>query len=531
MNFSILDIIVFLFYCLLIISIAIWVSRRKKGEVQTTRDYFLAGNSLPWWAIGTSLIAANISAEQLIGMTGDGFTMGLAIASYEWMAALTLVVVGKYFLPIFLDKKIYSMPNFLEIRYGTEVRTILSILWLMLYVFVNLTSILYLGGVCIEQVFGVRLEIAIISIAVFSIIYTLSGGLKAIAYTDFIQVSFLVVGGLITTGLALNALSDGEGIWKGVSILLNENKEKFNMIFTPEEKYFSSLPGFWGVFVFLWIINLNYWGFNQYITQRALAAKNLNEAQKGVILAGFIKLLMPLIVVVPGIIAYALKAPINENTKDAVYPWLLNEFLTPGVKGIVFAALVAAIVGSLSSKTNSIATIFTMDIFKPFFGKQMSESQLVRVGRISILISLTIAVALAPYVRLFEGGFQFIQIFTGFFSPGIFVIFLFGLFWKKASKRGALWVAALTLPLSVLMYFFFGQTSYAIINLPFLFRIGISFILLALTMIYFGFRDNPTQSDPKAISYKVDMFKTSTRFNLGALIIFTIIVVIYAYFW
>ncbi|MDX2189919.1 MAG: sodium/solute symporter, partial [Bacteroidota bacterium] len=438
MNFSPIDIAVFVGYIIIIISVALYVSRRKKGEAQTTRDYFLAGNTLPWWAIGTSLIAANISAEQLIGMTGNGFTMGLAIATYELMAAATLIIVGKFFLPVFLKSNIYSMPNFLEMRYNGTVRSSLAVLWLILYVFVNVTSILYLGGVCLEEVFQIPLQYAVIGIALFSAIYTVAGGLKAIAYTDFIQVTFLVVGGLLTTSIALNRLTDGQGFFEGLQFLYTNNQDKFKMIFQPGDQFYSALPGVFGVFGFMWIVNLNYWGFNQYITQRALAAKSLDEAQKGVILAGFLKLLMPLIVVIPGIVAFALNAPYDINTQDKVYPWLLNQFLTDGVKGLIFAALVAAIVGSLSSKTNSIATIFAMDVYKPFFGGESSEQKLVFVGRLSIIGSLVIGVICAPFIRNFSGGFQFIQEFTGFFSPGIFVIFLFGLFWKKASAKGAL---------------------------------------------------------------------------------------------
>ncbi|MFM7023860.1 MAG: sodium:solute symporter family transporter [Flavobacteriales bacterium] len=523
MTFSTLDLIIFTGYCLLIITVALWVSRKKKGEEKNTKDYFLAGNSLPWWAIGTSLIAANISAEQLIGMTGDGFTMGIAIASYEWMAAITLIVVGKFFLPIFLEKKIYSMPQFLEIRYDSRVKTILALLWLTLYIFVNLTSIMYLGGVCIEQVFGIPLQYAIIGIAVFSAFYTIIGGLKAIAYTDFIQVGFLIVGGLITTSLALDHFSGGAGFLGGMQQVYEQFPEKFHMIFDESSKYHASLPGVLGVFVCLWIVNLNYWGFNQYITQRALAAKNLKEAQKGVILASFLKILMPMIVVVPGIIAFALKAPLTEEGKDQVYPWLLNSYLFPGIKGVVFAALVAAIVGSLSSKTNSIATIFTMDIFKPVFGKQMSEGKLVNVGRICTLVSLVIAVFLAPFINLFQGGFQFIQEFTGFFSPGIFVIFVFGLFWKRANTQGALAVAICTLPVSLILYFYAD-------GLPFLYRIMISFISLSAIMIFMGLRAK-TVDENKAIALSPSLFKTDKAFNTGAIIVIFILIFLYTFLW
>ena len=523
MNFHPLDITVFVCYIVLIITVAILVSRKKKGEEQNTRDFFLAGNTLPWWAIGTSLIAANISAEQLIGMTGDGFTVGLAVASYELMAAATLIVVAKFFLPIFLEKRIYSMPQFLDIRYDGRVRTMLAILWLFLYVFVNLTSIMYLGAVCIKAVFGVPMMTAIICIATFSAIYTIVGGLKAIAYTDFIQVTFLVAGGLITTYLALDKFSGGAGIMPGLEMLVNRVPEKFDLIFTSDNPHYAYLPGIFLIVGPMWIINLNYWGCNQYITQRALAAKSLDEAQKGLIFAGFLKLLMPLIVVLPGIIAFALYAPIEKQ--DETYPWLLNTFLFPGVKGISFAALVAAIVGSLSSKTNSIATIFTMDIYKPFFGKNTSEHGLVTIGRITTAVSLVIAVMVAPQIENFGGGFKFIQEFTGFFSPGIFAIFIYGLFWKKATAQGAFWVAILTLPVSLIFYFV--PQLYAI---PFILRMGWVFLLLSIVMIVVSLM-NKQERDPKAIVVTEGLFRTSNVFNVGAVVIILLLTVIYYTFW
>ncbi|HXA03112.1 MAG TPA: sodium/sugar symporter [Cytophagaceae bacterium] len=523
MQFSTLDIIVFAAYCVTVIGVALYVSRNKEGKEKSTRDYFLAGNTLPWWAIGTSLIAANISAEQLIGMTGDGYTVGLAIASYELMAAATLIVVAKFFLPIFLEKKIFSMPQFLEIRYDGKVRTMLAVLWLFLYVFVNLTSILYLGGKCIEAVFEIPLETAVYCIAFFSAIYTIVGGLKAIAYTDFIQVTFLVVGGLITTYLALDQFSGGLGFFSGLSKLAIEFPDKFDLILTKSSPHYNYLPGLTVLFGSMWIANLNYWGCNQYITQRALAAKSLPEAQKGLILAGFLKLLMPMIVVVPGIIAFGLAAPINNQ--DEVYPWLLKTFLQPGVLGICFAALVAAVVGSLSSKTNSIATIFTMDIFKPFFGKNTSESSLVTIGRITTGVALVIGALIAPNVAKFGGGFKFIQEFTGFFSPGIFVIFIYGLFWKRATAKAALWVGILTLPVSLLFYL--TPSLYAI---PFLDRMGWIFLLLSVLMIGISLTQKQ-DSDPKAIILSNKLFKTTVGFNISAGAIIFILCVIYYLFW
>jgi SSS family solute:Na+ symporter len=378
---------------------------------------------------------------------------------------------------------------------------------------------MYLGAVCIKAVFGVPLHVAIISIAFFSAIYTILGGLKAIAYTDFIQVTFLVTGGLITVYLALDKFSGGAGIGDGLIQLFNTVPEKFDLILDSSSPFYANLPGWHMIFGAMWIINLNYWGCNQYITQRALAAKSLDEAQKGLIFAGFLKLLMPLIVVLPGIIAFALAAPIQA--RDETYPWLLNTFLFPGVKGIAFAALVAAVVGSLSSKTNSIATIFTMDIYKPFFGENKSDKHLVLVGRITTAVALIVAVMIAPYIENFGGGFQFIQEFTGFFSPGIFAIFIFGLFWKKATANAAFWVAILTLPTSLLFYF-----VPFLYEIPFIIRMGYVFAILSTVLVVLSLREGK-ESDDKAIIITRDLFKTTPTFNIAAGIIVILLTIIY----
>lgn len=532
-----IDIAVFLAYCALVVGIALYVSRGKKGEKKDTRDYFVAGNTLPWWAIGTSLIAANISAEQLIGMTGSGYRMGLAIATYEWMAAATLIIVGKFFVPVFLEKRIMSMPEFLKMRYDSRVSTSLAIFWLALYVLVNLTSIMYLGAICIHNVFDVDLSIAVISIAIFSALYTIFGGLKAIAFTDPIQVTFLVLGGLITTYYALNAYGHDQGIAVGIQRLTTEMPEKFHMIFSKGDEFYNELPGLTVLIGAMWVVNLNYWGFNQYITQRALAAKSLDEAQKGIVLAGFLKLLMPLIVVVPGIIAAGLfKAHEHGahdiiNQADETYPYLLNTFLFPGVKGLAFAALVAAIVGSLSSKTNSIATIFTMDVYKPFFGEGKSESHLINVGRmatgLSLVIAVPLAIVIANNIDKLGGGFNFIQEFTGFFSPGIFTIFLFGLFWKRATAQGALSVALATLPVSLVFKFVpFLE------DIPFLDRMGYSFLILSGIMVAMSLAKPQTEEErQKSIDIHPTLFKTGPVFNIGAMAIIAAIVVLYTIFW
>ncbi len=545
-NISPIDIIVFLTYCLGVVSVALWVSRTKKGVEKTSQDYFLAGNTLPWWAIGTSLIAANISAEQLIGMTGSGFAIGLAIATYEWMAAATLIIVAKYFVPIFLEKKIYTMPQFLEIRFDHRVRTIFAIFWVFLYVFVNLTSIIYLGTVAVKGVLGIEdtiqntLIIAAL-VAGFSTIYTLSGGLMAVAWTDPIQVFFLVCGGLITTYLALNHLSGGEGFIAGFEELYQRAPQKFNMIlergdiFIPDgsggkKDAYMDLPGISVLVGGMWIINLNYWGCNQYITQRALAAKSLKEAQRGMAFAGYLKLLMPLIVVVPGIIAFVLnesndpKLLTHIGKPDETYPILLNSFLFPGVKGIAFAALFAAIVGAISSKTNSIATIFTMDLYRELINKKASERQLVRMGRIVTVTSLLFAIPMVPLLGNFDQAFQFIQEYTGFVSPGIFCIFFFGLFWKRTTTNAALWVAILTLPVAI-------GFKLLVPSVPFIDRMGLIFLFLSFVLISISIIETKGGKDPKAIETSKTLFRTDPVFNILAVGIFLILAVLYAAFW
>jgi SSS family solute:Na+ symporter len=555
---STLDIVVFVGYCLLVVGVALYVSRTKKGEEKSSADYFMAGNSLPWWAIGTGLIAANISAEQLIGMTGSGFAIGLGIATYEWMAAATLLIVAKYFVPIFLEKKIFTMPQFLELRYDNRVRTSLAIFWLFLYVFVNLTSIIYLGTIAVKGVLGLEdtvqntLIIAGI-VALFSTIYTLSGGLMAVAWTDPIQVFFLIAGGLVTTYLSLDHISGGHGIIAGFQELyhrIGPNNEagvlnKFDMILDKSSPFYKDLPGITVLVGAMWITNLNYWGCNQYITQKALAAKSLKEAQRGLAFAGYLKLLMPLIVVIPGMIAFVLNQDhdpklVSEITKpDNTYPILLNSFLFPGVRGIAFAALFAAIVGAISSKTNSIATIFTMDIYKQFFNKNASDKSLVMTGRLTTLIALLCAIPVVPVLGSFDQVFQYIQEYTGFVSPGIFCIFFFGLFWKKASANAAVWVALLTLPVAI--GFKFGAET-----VPFLDRMGYTFLILSIVMVVISMMDNKENADPKAIDIqdavgssaldikggiKRSIFYTDTLFNISAIGICIILIILYSAFW
>jgi SSS family solute:Na+ symporter len=521
MDFSTVDYIVFLGYIVFIVSLGLWVSKEKKGHKKDTADYFLASKALPWWAVGASLIAANISAEQVIGMSGSGFAIGLGIATYEWMAALTLILVGKYFLPILLEKGIYTMPQFLEIRFDKRVRTSLAMFWLLVYIFVNLTSVMYLGALALRTIMGIDLIWGIIGLAAFSALYTIYGGLKAVAWTDVVQVIILIGGGLVTTVLALNYLSGGEGWLAGLIDLVGKVPDRFDMILDKNHPSYAELPGISVLIGGMWIANLFYWGCNQYITQRALAAKSIKEAQRGVAFAGYLKLLMPLIVVIPGIAAFALNADIAKP--DEAYPWLLNQFVPVGLKGLAFAALIAAIVSSLSSMVNSTATIFSMDIYKQIIRKSASETELVKAGRIASAIALIIAIAIAPTLTALDQAFQFIQEFTGFVSPGILVIFLAGLFWKRATADSALWAGILTIPLSAGFRYFWP-------SLPFLDRMGlVGLILLALVVLITLIEKKG--EDPKAIHINRKLFATDPVFNIAAIGICAILAVLYIRFW
>lgn len=521
MNLNSLDIAVFCLYGIALVFIAWWVSREKAGHQKNAEDYFLASKSLPWWAIGASLIAANISAEQIIGMSGSGFAIGMAIASYEWMAAITLIIVGKYFLPIFLKKGIYTMPQFLEDRYDHRVRVIMAVFWLGVYILVNLTSILWLGALAINAITGFDMVYGLIFLAVFSIGYSIYGGMKAVALTDIIQVVLLVFGGFLVSYLALDRIADGNGAWQGFSILLAEMPEKFDMILDESNPNYVSLPGLSVLLGGMWVMNFSYWGFNQYITQRALAAKSLAEAQKGIAFAAYLKLLMPVIVVIPGIAA-AMLAP-DLGKPDQAYPEMMK--LVPhGLLGITFAALVAAIASSLGSMTNSISTIFTMDIYKQLINPNASDKKTVFVGRSVALLSMIVAVIVAkPLLGNLDQAFQYIQEFTGFFTPGIVVIFLLGFFWKKATASSALAAALGSFILSTLFYFLWPE-------LPFMDRVGLVFILCAMLAVIISLLAGGKDQE-KAVDLKGIEFNTQPSFNLAAAGVVMILIALYAAWW
>ena len=521
MKFAVLDLWIIGIYCLGLIGLATWVSR-DKGKEKTSEDYFLAGRSLPWWAIGASLIAANISAEQIIGMSGQGYVVGMAIATYELTAAIALIVMAKYFLPIFLEKKIYTMPQFLEQRFDKWVCLVLSLFWVAVYIFINLTSVLWLGSLAINTLTGLDIVYGLWALVIFSLAYSLKGGLKAVALTDAIQVALLIFGGLTVSFIALDKISNNQGFLEGFQILINSVPEKFDMILSKDNPSYSDLPGVWVLIGGLWVAHFAYWGFNQYITQRALGAKSLPEAQKGVMFAAYLKLLMPFVVVLPGICAVILIPQLD--TPDTAYPAMMS-LLPAGLLGLTFAALIAAIVSSLASMTNSVSTIFTMDIYKQFLTQEVNERKLVVVGRNVALISIVIAALCAqPLLGNLESAFQYIQNFTGFFTPGILVIFLVALFWKKATSLSVLVAALASLILSIGMFFLAPD------DFPFQHRMGIVFLvtgfLCYMTALVQGYSDQE-----KAINLSSINFKTSRGFNISTGVILIILIAVYTLWW
>jgi SSS family solute:Na+ symporter len=553
------DILVFLFYFVIVAMYGYWIYQRKKNTHNDSKDFFLAEGSLTWWAIGASLIASNISAEQFIGMSGQAFQLGLGIASYEWMAAATLIIVAIFFMPLYLKNKIYTMPQFLRQRYDGRVSTIMAVFWLLLYVAVNLTSIIYLGALSLQNMLDAPFFYCALGLSVFAIFITL-GGMRVIGYTDVVQVFFLVLGGLATTYLALNLVSDkmgtGSGAWEGLSLLKQKAPEHFHMIFhkgqnlvysgdpknglVPSADPWFDLPGLAVLIGGMWIANLSYWGCNQYITQRALGA-NLPTARKGLLFAAFLKLLMPLIVVLPGIACYIIfKNNVDPNIvqhmhevdlstgveyikPDKAYSILLN-LLPPGLKGLAFAALTAAIVASLAGKANSISTIFSLDIYKRFINKEASDKTLVRTGRWVVIAAFAIAIAIAPALKSFGQGFKYIQEFTGFISPGILAMFLMGFFWKRSNSNGAMAATLVSIPLSAIL-------KYAAPSIPFMNRMSVVFLACVALIVFFGLIDSKSKENPKALEVKASMFRLPMKFAIAVFLVIGILAALYLVYW
>ena len=549
------DYIVFFLYFIIIVGYGLWIYNRKKKAQTNSNDYFLAEGSLTWWAIGASLIASNISAEQFIGMSGSGFKMGLAIATYEWMAALTLILVAVFFMPVYLKNKIFTMPQYLKQRYNGNVAMIMAVFWLLLYVLVNLTSILYLGALAISSISGLNITFWMIFLAIFAIMITL-GGMKVIGYTDVIQVVFLILGGLVTTYLALNLVATefgSEGVISGFNLMREKADDHFHMIFDKSNDNYMDLPGLSVLIGGMLIINLNYFGCNQYITQRALGA-DLKTARSGILFAAFLKLLMPIIVVLPGIAAFVLYQNGHFQTEmlqdgtvnpDRAYPILLN-LLPVGLKGLSFAALTAAVVASLAGKANSIATIFTLDVYKEKLNTEASEKKLVNVGKITIITAMIIAVVVAPFLGIDKkGGFQYIQEYTGFVSPGVFAMFILGFFWKKTTSNAALFATIGGFILSIIFKFmpafvdlsFLNPIGFAVPNadgvfeIPFIDRMGFVFLICVIGMYFISIYETKKGVQTNGLEVDTKMFKMAPSFMVGALIILSVLAALYTVFW
>ncbi|MBS4063376.1 MAG: sodium/solute symporter [Chitinophagaceae bacterium] len=560
------DLLVFLVYFISVAAYGYWIYKRKKVAQASTKDFFLAEGQLTWWAIGASLIASNISAEQFIGMSGNGFRLGLAIASYEWLAAISLVIVAVFFMPIYLKNRIFTMPQFLKTRYNETVALIMAIFWLFLYVTVNLTSILYLGTIAINNLLGGEYFHAImIGLALFALIITI-GGMKVIGYTDVIQVVVLILGGLVTTYVALTLVSEKFGLGKdvlaGFNKLLEQAPGHFDMIFNKPDANTSqkavdnyvSLPGLAMLAAGQWIANLNYWGCNQYITQRALGA-DLPTARTGILFSAFLKLMMPVIVVLPGIAAYVLHSQgelqqqmltNGEFREDNAYAAILG-FLPTGFKGLSMAALTAAIVASLAGKANSISTIFTLDIYKKYFNKEATETKQVWIGRVVIFVAMIFAILINWNDLLGiggRGGFEFIQKYTGYVSPVIFAVFLLGFFWKRTTARAALVGIVVGTVLAIVFdrvlplngqYNTWLYTAYAdskgVYTIPFLVQMGWVFFFTCLVMMIVSLLDKNIASRSHTMQIDKAMFKVEPKNLVLIIILLVLILSIYIKFW
>ena len=535
------DYLVFFLYFILVAAYGIWIYKRKTAKNETAQEFFLAEGSLTWWAIGASLIASNISAEHFIGMSGSGFAIGLAISSYEWMSGLVLIIVALFFIPMFLKNRIYTMPQFLATRYNEQVSSIMALFWLLVYVFVNLTSIIYLGALAITSIANISFMTCVVSLSLFSIIVTI-GGMRVIGYTDVIQVAVLILGGLVTTYLSLTLLSEEFGFGKdfmaGLSILKQEAPGHFHLILEKGHPHYDKLPGLGVIFGGMLINNLAYWGCNQYIVQRALGA-DLATARNGILFAAFLKLLVPLIVVIPGIAMFVLHENglfQNEMSMDGVikpdqaYPTLMN-LLPSGLKGVAFAALTAAVVASLAGKANSISTIFSLDIYKKMINTNASEKQLVNTGRWAVVISITVAAFVAPALRSLDQAYQFIQEYVGFLSPGVLAIFLLGLFWKKTTSGAALFGTILTIPLSATLKFLPDWTGGMFPVYPFLDRMFITFWIVLFLMIIISLLTPASVKRKEILPFDKSMLEVKPAFIIGSILILGILAALYTVYY
>ena len=553
------DYAVFIIYFLIVSIYGYIVYRKREKNEHDAKAYFLAEGTLTWWAIGASLIASNISAEQFIGMSGEGFFLGIAVAAYEWVAAIALIIIAIWFIPVYLKNKIYTMPQFLKTRYNETTALIMAVFWLFLYVFVNLTSILYLGAVAINGLAGGEcLHVIMLGLAIFALIISL-GGMKVVAYTDVIQVAVLIIGGLVTSYIALTTVGQYFGVGQdaiaGFKVLMEKAPEHFKMIIPRPtatstqleiDKYLT-FPGILSYLAGIWIINLNYWGCNQYITQRALGA-DLTTARTGILFAGLLKLLMPVIVMLPGIAAYVLyeggHLPQLVGGKDGAYSAMLT-FLPTGLKGLSVAALTAAIVASLAGKVNSISTIYTLDVHKKYIQKSASDRAQVNIGRYAVFASMVLAVLFTWNDVLGiggVGGFTYIQKYTGFISPGVFAMFFLGMFWKRTTGTAAIVGVLAGFLLSVLFNEYapalFGNETLLYtawpngkggFEIPFHICMGLSFMFTMLLMVAVSFAG--PKVNPKAFELDTEMFKVKPQTTVLIIITLLIIAALYVKFW
>lgn len=511
---GIIDYLLFILFGVLVVGIGLWIGYKRRG--QDAHEFFLAGNTLPWWAVGGALIASNISAEQFIGMTSAGYTVGMAVASYELMAAASLVFIAFILMPFFLQHKIYTMPQFLEIRYSSTVKTGLAFYWVILIVVVNISSVLYLGSLAIEKM-GISKEFAILLLIIYSSATSILGGLTAVVWTEVIQLVILILGGLATAYFSTYEIQNG--FFKSISFLYENYRSHFDFVLEPNHPKYNEFPGWGMVLGGIWIANLYYWGMNQYIIQRALGAKNLEEAQKGIIFAAWVKLFMPLIVVLPGIAMFYHNP--NLTNPDDAYPVLMEKFLPIGIKGLAFAALTAAVGSSISAMVNSASTLFTLDIYKTLFKPDASEKELVKMGKIASTLALILGAFIAPSIALFGQAFIYIQKYTGFLSPAVVVLFLFGMLWKKASAQAANLVVLIAIPFSFALDYFCPE-------IPFIHQMGISFLFLSLLMIVFSYLKNPDKKDEKAL--ELPKMQISKNLILQSIGIFIVLCIIYGWF-
>lgn len=471
MQLSWLDITTFMAFFGVVIGVSMYKSRRE----ETSEDFFLAGRSLVWPIIGISLIAANISTEHFVGMAGQGAgTAGMAIASYEWMAAITLVFVAIFFLPRFLRSGIYTIPEYLEYRYNPAARAIMAFYTMVIYVGVTIAAVIYSGGLTLQTIFGDldnpnHLIYGVWTIGSIAALYTIWGGLKAVAWADLFQGSALIIGGAITMVLGFQAVG-------GVDSFFTANADKLHMILPSDH---SVLP--WtALLVGLWIPNFYYWGLNQYITQRTLAAKTLREGQLGIIFAAFLKLIIPFVIIFPGMMALQLygNQMVGGSGTDAAYPLLIKNLVGPGVRAFIFAAISGAVISSLASMLNSASTIFTMDLFKRHWKKDASQKSMIWTGRMSTAVFVLIGAFIAPLLGdpRFMGIFTYIQEFQGYISPGILSVFVFGMIFKRAPAIAGVTGLILTVPVYGFLQWQFGEIA-------FLNRMAVTFAVIIIVML------------------------------------------------